>query len=113
MEFAAKQVAAFTPIWDLLADGVDVGLLTNFPGEGVVFTVKHGDAKTTDYSCANMHEAIAKAKETYAELVADTERDAEGYIDDEDGEIARMRWEEAQADAFAEREYGHIPPEAW
>lgn len=107
MKFYAEQVKEFVPVWNLIADGVDVGLVTNFPGEGWVYTVKHGDAKTTDYSCARLHEVLVKAQEDYALLIADA--DAEGHIDDEDGEIARMRWEENRAEEAFHRHYGHEP----
>jgi hypothetical protein len=114
MKFYPQQVADFVPVWNLIADGVDVGLATNFPGEGWVYTVKHGDSKTTDYSCARLHEVLIKAQEDYARLIGAAEQEMpDEFIEDEDGEIARQRWEEDRADAFAEREYGHIPPEAW
>ncbi|AWY09124.1 hypothetical protein vBRpoSV10_2 [Ruegeria phage vB_RpoS-V10] len=107
MNFTIRQVAEFVPIWDLLANGNDIGLLTNFPGEGIVFTVKHDDATVTDYSAATLHEAILKAKETFAQLVAGTHESQayidEDFIEDEEGEIARMRWEENQAERFTEQ----------
>jgi len=108
MNFTIRQVAEFVPIWDLLENGNDIGLLTNFPGEGIVFTVKHDDATVTDYSAATLHEAILKAKEAFAQLVAGTHESQayadydEDFIPDEDGTIARMRFEENQAERFEE-----------
>jgi hypothetical protein len=94
----AKQVAAGVPIFDLIAKGKDVGLLTNFPGEGIVFTVRHDGDKVTDYSAATMHEAIEKATETFAALVAGTHfPPEEDYIEDEDGDIAFARMLERRA----------------
>jgi hypothetical protein len=110
MTLTAKQVAEFVPIWDLLADGVDVGLLTNFPGEGIVFTVKHDGAKVTHYAAATLHEAIDLATRTHAELVAGTHFPPdEDFIEDEDNEIARMKWEEDRAEAAYQYHYGDEP----
>ena len=112
MTLSIKQVAPLVPIWDLLNDfGMDVGLVTNFPGEGLVFTVKHGDAKTTDYTCANMHEVILKASEAHLRLIIESDMPDEEHIEDEDGEIARMRYEENRAAEYAMREDMQEPPD--
>ncbi|UVD36653.1 hypothetical protein RCXUPER_235 [Rhodobacter phage RcXuper] len=111
MKFYAEQVKEFVPVWNLIAYGEDVGLITNFPGEGWVYTVKHGEAKTTCYACVRLHEAVERAKADYAELIAqaDQEWPDEEPIDDEDGEIARMRWEENRAEAAFQYHYGEEP----
>ena len=111
MTLSIRQVAPLVPIWDLLNEfGVDVGLVTNFPGEGLVFTVKHGNDKTTDYTCANMHEVILKATAARDDLAAYADMPEE-HIEDEDGEIARMRYEENRAAEYAMREDMQEPPD--
>ena len=94
--FLAKRVKAFVPIWDLNADGVFIGTMTNFSGEGPTATVRLGKSQMT-VGGDDIRSCLFYAKEAY--LLLDHHAngyDLEEYIEDEDGEIARMRWEETR-----------------
>lgn len=97
--FVAKQVQKRVPIYDLFADGADIGSLTIFPGEGPMATVKFDGASAT-FSATTIHEVLVAAKEGYFDLIRYADDD---HIEDEDGEMARMRYEENKADDWASR----------
>ena len=99
--FVAKQIQKGVPIWDLLADGADIGSLTSFPGEGPMATVKFHGRKAT-YSAGSIHAVLGAAKEGYFDLIEEVCNDE--FIEDEDGEMARWRHEENLADDWASRE---------
>jgi len=120
-QFIAKRTAKDVPIWDLLDGDKDIGVLTVFPGEGPMATV-HDEAtgrKTTIHNAASIHEALVRAKEAYLDffnpifLAWEAEQmekyQDEDQIEDEDGEIARMRHLENKAAAFYDYHYGDEP----
>lgn len=101
----AEQVQRNVPIFNILAEGEDVGTITNFPGEGVVYTLRVLDVQTTNYTCKTIHGALEHAREAYLQILAG-KHDAqqyveEDYIEDEDGELARMRHAEDEAERWA------------
>jgi hypothetical protein len=105
--FIAKQVQKDIPIYDLLKDGNEIGTLTIFPGEGPMATVHHqGDQATV--SGSTIHQCLMNAKEEYLAIV-NGERQIEEHIEDEDGELARMRHEENIAEQHYHRHYGNEP----
>lgn len=103
--FIAKQVQKNVPIYDLLKDGVDIGCLTIFEGEGPIATVRYEDAHTTVLNNSTIHATLLAAKEAYFDLVDA----AHEHIEDEDGELARMKYEEQKAEEAYHRHYGNEP----
>lgn len=94
--FLAKRVRAFVPVWDLTVDGAFIGTMTCFPGEGPMATVRLGNSKMT-VGGDDIRSCLFYAKEAYLLLDHHAKGyDQEDYIEDEDGEIARMRWEECR-----------------
>ena len=93
--FLAKRVQAFVPIWNLTVDGVFIGSMTDFAAEGPTATVTLGAEKITVCG-GNLRVCLACAKEAYLLLQYHASGYEEEYIEDEDGEIARMRWEECR-----------------
>ena len=101
MKLIARQVANGVPVYDLLWDGADVGCLTAFPGEGPMATVRGYNGKAT-VAGATLHACLMAAQEAFDGLQA--QQWEEDFIPDEDGTIARMKWEEDRAERGAERE---------
>jgi len=112
-KFIAKRVAPGVDIWDLLADGKDIGCLTRFPGEGPMATVKGDGLETTIWNSATIHECLVRAKAAYLDLIdpavqAEMEaacdaaelRNDEDYVEDEDGDIAFQRMMERRYERF-------------
>jgi hypothetical protein len=103
-----KQVKDGIPIWDIYnAFGEDAGVVTNFPGEGIMATVRDGENKTTIYNALTLHEVVERATAAYVELFEPMQDDE--YIEDEDGSIAHMRMCEREAERAAERDWGSVP----
>lgn len=101
MKLIARQVADGVPVYDLLWDGADVGTLTAFPGEGPMATVRGYGGKET-VAAATLHACLTAAQEAFDGLQA--RQWGEEHIHDEDGSIARMKWDEDQAERFAEHD---------
>lgn len=95
-----QQVAPFTPIYNVLCDGVDIGCITSFPAEGPMGTIRYLGVKQT------------VAADTVADVLAALEEEvdradyyeSEGEIYDEDGSIAHMQMLERQSEAWGARE---------
>jgi RPA family protein len=101
----AKQDNIEVPVYDLIAkrSGEVVGLITNFPGEGVVFTLRAEGVTTTDYSARTIHAALDAARTQYDEILKGHHwlQQVEDHIEDEDGELAAMRAAEDKAEYSA------------
>jgi len=111
MTLFAKQATAFVPIFDITAEGEDVGTITNLPNEGVVWTLRVLDVTCTTYTATTVHGALEEARAAYLEILAGThwlqapeQEYDEDHIEDEDGEIARMRQLEYEAELYYEQE---------
>ena len=92
----ATQVEAGIPIWDLIAEGVDVGVLTDFPGEGPMATVRNAGREGTVRG-VTMHETFKKASELFADL-----EQSDDFIEDEDGSEAFVRMLERRDESRAD-----------
>jgi hypothetical protein len=108
----AKQENIEVPVYDLMVNRALVGVMTHLPVEkGPLYTVRHGEVEVTGgYSCANVTEALAEARETWAELAAGThyaQQPEPEWIEDEDGELAYEQMMERRAEEWAMRD------EAW
>lgn len=112
-KFIAIRTAPKVDIWDLFADGEDIGCLTVFEGEGPMATVKNGSQATTVMNRVTVHETLVAAKEAYLELIdpvaqaeiaaiceAMHDRNDEDYIEDEDGDLAFQRMMENRYERF-------------
>jgi hypothetical protein len=91
-----QQVAPFTPIYNVLCDGVDIGTITSFPAEGPMGTIRYLGAVETV--------AAYTIAEVLAALEGNVERadyyESEGEIYDEDGSIAYMQMMERQSEVW-------------
>tara|TARA_R110000822_G_scaffold7577_2_gene31090 strand:- start:115 stop:450 length:336 start_codon:yes stop_codon:yes gene_type:complete len=103
MSYIAKRSAPGVPTWDLEFDGATIGFMTSFPGEGPMATVRlyHGQDGTT-VSAATLHKCLWLARAAYEDLRYDEEANEE-YIEDEDGNLARMKYEENLNEVWASR----------
>jgi|TARA_R110002167_G_scaffold11824_1_gene51117 hypothetical protein len=110
--FTAKRTNPNVPAWDLFEVSPNpsaplylVGYMTHFPGEGPVATVRlvRGDEGVT-VKAPTLHKTLWLARAAYEDLKYDREQNEE-FIEDEDGELARMRYEENKSDEWASREY--------
>lgn len=63
----AKRVQDFVPIWDLIADGVYVGSMTDLPDEGPMATVTV-DGISVTVSGPTLYYCLATAKDAYFNL---------------------------------------------
>lgn len=102
----AKQENIEVPVYDLMVKGVAVGIMTNLPMEGGPrYTIRHEGAQVTGgYSARTIAEALAQARDDWAELEAGThycQQPEPDYIEDEDGEEAAMRAAENRAELWA------------
>lgn len=93
-QFTARRVAPGVDIWNMFADGHEIGSLTRFPGEGPMATVSFGAGRTT-VAAATLHSTLRLAKDAYFELVEEFESE---HIEDEDGTTAHMRMLERRAE---------------
>ena len=103
--YTATRIQEGVPAWDLKDARSDfvIGYMTDFPGEGPVATVRlsKGDDGTT-VKATTLHTCLFLAREAYEGLY-DAYELSHDYIEDEDGEMARMRYEENKANDWASR----------
>lgn len=100
------QVQPDVPIWDIHENGIEIGVATKFPGEGLILTVRRGTAKHTACNAVTLHDVVFLAAEGLAEL--DSLPDY-GPIDDEDGSRACAEMLERRAEWGWWREEDGIP----
>jgi hypothetical protein len=97
MRLTIQEVAPFTPIFNVLCDGTDIGVITSFPGEGPMGTIRYNGSKHT----------VAGATIAAVLLLLEDEVEREDYfanegeIYDEDGSIAFGQMMERQSEAWA------------
>ena len=102
--FTAKRDTKGVPMWTLFdAHGHDIGMMTDLPMEASpMATVRYcGEATTVARRTIPLTLAAARAAYEEAEAAHTAALDAEDHIEDEDGEIARMRLAENAADMWA------------
>ena len=100
----AKQENIEVPAYDLMHKGAVVGLITDFPREGVVFTLRYEGLTVTHYTPRTVAEALEMARRDWAEFEAGThfcQEPEPEFIEDEDGELAAMRAAEDAAERWA------------
>lgn len=102
MGIIAKQVQDGVPIYDLLDAGLEVGSMTSFPGEGPTATVRTCNGPQT-VSAITLHECLVAANGIFRDA-KEFEQQVDEYIEDEDGELARMRYEENKAQEWADQD---------
>ena len=98
-QFIAHRVAPGIPVWDILCNGDRIGSMTNLPVEkAFCLTVTYKDERLDYRALSAAHVLVAlRCAIDAIDARPDYEED---YIPDEDGEIARMRWEEDRAEAL-------------
>lgn len=97
MRLTIQEVAPFTPIFNVLCDGTDIGVITSFPGEGPMGTIcykgsKHTVADATISAVLFWLEDQVALEDYYAD---------ECEIYDEDGSIAYAQMLERQSEVWA------------
>lgn len=97
MRLTIQEVAPFTPIYNILCDGTDIGVITSFPGEGPMGTIRYNGSTET----------VARATVAEVLVVLDERVQRSDYyaneeeIYDEDGSIAFGQMLERQSEAWA------------
>ena len=97
MRLTIQEVAPFTPIYNVLCDGTDIGVITSFPGEGPMGTIRYNGSTET----------VARATVAEVLVVLDERVQRSDYyaneeeIYDEDGSIAFGQMLERQSEAWA------------
>ena len=112
MTLFAKQDAPNVPAYTIEENGEMVGTITDFPGEGVAYTVRALGLEFTSYEFKTIAAALEDARKQYAALLDGTsicyEEGPEWEdIEDEDGEIAAMRAAENAAERWAQQDEGY------
>jgi hypothetical protein len=100
MRLVIQEVAPFTPIYNVFCDGIDVGVITSFPGEGPMGTIrykgfKHTVADATVAAVLMLLEDQVCLEDYYAD---------ECEIYDEDGSIAYAQMLERQSEIWASQD---------
>ena len=99
IQMNAKRVAPNFPAWDLFADGVNIGVLTDFEGEGPVATVRTETMGEKTVSEDDIATTLHLARGFYVNGLAANEDPYAGWTDED------FR-AEAAAEAFAEAGFG-------
>lgn len=92
--FTIKQVQDNVPVWDFHLDGIWIGCMTNFPGEGPAATIRVGGQKATVQG-TSLHNVLRATRENFEEM---QQVPVETYIPDEDGSEAFARMLERRAE---------------
>ena len=103
----AKQDNIEVPAYDLMHKGATVGLITDFPMDGVVFTLRFEGMETTCYTETTVQGALVEARIQWAQFEAGThqcQEPAPEWIEDEDGELAYEQMMERRAEDWAMRD---------
>jgi hypothetical protein len=66
-QMVAKRVAPNFPAWDLFADGVNIGVMTDFEGEGPVATVRTQTKGEERVEGDNINECLVYARVAFEE----------------------------------------------
>lgn len=99
----ARRVARNVPIWNILVHETDIGSMTNLPMERAWCLTARYCGNTLNYR-ASSREAVMLALRCAVDAIdAQVQQDMDDYVEDEDGEIARMRHEENLAEAYSMR----------
>ena len=64
-QMVAKRVAPNFPAWDLFADGVNIGVMTDFEGEGPVATVRTQTKGEERVEGDNINECLVYARAAF------------------------------------------------
>ena len=64
-QMVAKRVAPNFPAWDLFADGVNIGVMTDFEGEGPVATVRTQTQGDERVEGDNINECLVYARAAF------------------------------------------------
>ena len=99
IQMNAKRVAPNFPAWDLFADGVNIGVLTDFEGEGPVATVRTETMGEQTVSEDDIATTLHLARGFYVNGLATNDDPYAGWTDED------FR-AEAAAEAFAEAGFG-------
>lgn len=97
MRLTMVEVAPLTPIYNILCDGTDIGVITSFPGEGPMGTIRYNGSTET----------VARATVAEVLVVLDERVQRSDYyaneeeIYDEDGSIAFGLMLERRSEAWA------------
>ena len=114
MKLIARKVTSGVPIWDLFevvgSSEVDIGLLTDFPGEGPTATVRVVGLDPVTVACSTLNATLESARYAYERLMSEAdaaEGDAAYGEIDEDRAYAEMleRRAEMGSEAFLEPPY--------
>jgi hypothetical protein len=106
----ARRVGRDIPIWDVLAHGAVIGSLTNLPLERAWCLTARYLGSRVNFR-ASTREAILLALRCAVDAIDHdvAQADLDDGPEDEDGEIARMRWEENRAEEAFHRFHGYDP----
>jgi hypothetical protein len=106
----ARRVAPGVPVWNLIARETEIGILSNLPREKAACITARYQGQRLDFRASSTKAVLAALRCAIDALdYIAAEEAAHEDIEDEDGEIARIRHEENLNDAWAQR-HAHEDP---